>query len=102
MRDAPAALFEYEIYFPSVEEARLVPWRHRLLAHFGGLTEFRQRIEGSWRVGRSVVEDDLILLRVLATDRRGARRFLRSLKRELEAELRQDEVLVTERAVGGL
>lgn len=95
-------LFEYDVYCPAVDEARREPWKRRLVLHFGGLTEFPQRIEGRWKVGRTVVEDQLVLWRVLAADRDDARRFFRALKRELEVALSQDEVLVTERAVGSL
>ena len=46
--------------------------------------------------------DEIVIYRVLASDSRRARRFLRSLKEQLKSEFAQEEILIVERDVNAL
>lgn len=97
--------YEYDLYYPTTSAsgsrsldtfARL---KERLTEFFGGITDFHHRSEGAWKFGGVTYHDEVILLRVLATDRRGARAFLGQLKQELESTLKEEEILIIERQV---
>jgi hypothetical protein len=100
------ATFEYDLYFPFVNEAGVRATqevfgqaKQRLTDFFGGLTDFHHRSEGAWKFGGVTYHDEVVLLRMLSDDRDRAREFLRALQRELETALDQQEILVIEREV---
>lgn len=98
-------LYEYDLYFPVVgknstrELARL---KEVLTDAFGGLTDFRHRSEGTWKMGGVTFRDEVILLRVLGDDRDRARKILQREAREIIAALEQEEILIVEREVVAL
>ena len=98
-------LFEYDVYFPIAGDnaaQALVQAKHELTDYFGGLTDFRHRSEGTWKMGGVTFHDDIVLLRVLGEDRQAARSFLQRLSRRLAAMLDQEEILIVEREVVAL
>lgn len=97
---------EYDVYVPlyyndgSPIEKRKFKWlRDRLLEKFRGLTYFPQPNQGHWTMGDVTYHDEIVIYRVLATNTRTARSFIRQLKEELKAELDQEEILIIERDV---
>ena len=95
-------LFEYDLYFPMTGEratGELDRIKRVLTEYFGGLTDFRHRSEGAWKMGGVTFHDEVVLLRVLGDDRGRAREFLQRIARELAASLKQEEILVVEREV---
>jgi urease accessory protein UreH len=104
---AMRALYEYDLYFPltgAQAAAELTRVKQELTEAFGGLTDFRHRSEGTWKMGGVTMRDEVVLLRVLGDNRENARRVLRRLAAELETSLEQEEILVVERevvAIGG-
>jgi hypothetical protein len=101
-------LFEYDLYFPlSGDGAKSVTTeleriKKELTQFFGGLTDFRHRGEGSWKMGGVTFRDEVILLRVLGDDRDRARQFMQDITRELKHSLDQEDILVIEREVVAL
>jgi hypothetical protein len=100
---------EYDIFLPlryndgsPIELIKFVQLHERLLSEFSGLTYFPQPNQGFWKLGDVTYRDEIVIFRVLATDSRRARRFLRKLKEELKAELLQEEILIVERDVNSL
>ncbi|HMJ13414.1 MAG TPA: hypothetical protein VK524_18475 [Polyangiaceae bacterium] len=101
--------YEYEVYIPTVNEegdaypaSLLESYKALLVERFGGVTDFRHRSEGLWRVGNTTFRDEIVLYRVLSDDRARARNELRSLQERMRRELKQKEVLVIERQVMSL
>ncbi len=105
--DAPHRAHEYDIYLPSqyndgtpVEPDKLAQIKRRLADRFGGLTFFPQRNEGTWKVGNVTFREDIVIIRVLASDATDdSRPFFQRLKEELKADLRQEEILIVARQV---
>jgi hypothetical protein len=102
MRDAS----EYDLFLPlqyndgrPVEPEKIAGLKSRLHDRFGGLTFFPQRNEGIWKIGNVTFREEIVIVRILAEETRPAREFLRALKEELKADLRQEEVLIVERKV---
>lgn len=100
---------EYEIFLPlyhndgtPIDTAFIPALRVRLLEQFGGVTFFPQPNEGYWRMGGVTYRDQIVIFRVIASNQRTARRFLRLLKEELKRDLEQEEILIIERDVGAL
>jgi len=92
---------EYDLFIPvkrrqSVELADL---KRQLTKFFGGLTYFPQRNEGRWRLGRITYRDDIVILRVFATNALRAERFLKRMRRQIQRDFKQDEVLIVSRKV---
>lgn len=99
------ALFEYDLYFPMTGEraaGELDRVKRVLTEFFGGLTDFRHRSEGAWKMGGVTFHDEVVLLRVLGDDRTPARECLQQIARELAASLQQEEILIVEREVVAL
>jgi hypothetical protein len=101
--------YEYDIFIPlchndgtSIDVGTIRGFQDRLLDEFGGLTIFPQPNEGYWRMGEVTYRDEIIIFRVVATNKRTARRFLIPLKAELKRVLRQEEILIIERDVDTL
>lgn len=99
-------LYEYDLYYPLTSEsgersstATLDDTKKRLTEFFSGLTDFSHRSEGSWKFGGVTYRDEIILLRVLATDRDAARKFLEDVQAELESSLKEETILIIERQV---
>jgi hypothetical protein len=100
---------EYDIFLPlryndgrRVESIKFRQLRDRLLNEFIGLTYFPQRNQGFWKLGTVTYRDEIVIYRVIASNSRAARRFLRNLKEELKADLEQEEILIVERDVDTL
>jgi hypothetical protein len=100
---------EYDIFVPlryndgmPIELAKFQELKERLLSRFEGLTYFPQANQGFWKLGGITYRDEIVIFRVLASDSRRARRYLRSLKGQLKAELAQEEILIVERDVDTL
>jgi hypothetical protein len=100
---------EYDIFLPlryndgrPVETHKFQQLQAQLLEQFDGLTYFPQANQGFWKLGEVTYRDEIIILRLLATDSRRARRILRKLKEHLKADLGQEEILIVERDVEAL
>lgn len=100
---------EYDLFVPlfyndgtDVEPSKLVQLEDRLLDQFSGLTVFPQPNRGYWRMAGVTYRDEIIVYRVVTSNRRTARRFFRQLKEELKRDLRQEEILIIERDVNTL
>lgn len=98
--------YEYDLYFPFVNKAGVRvadkvfnDTKQKLTEFFGGLTDFQHRTEGRWTFGGVTYFDDVVLLRMLSDDPTRAREFVKTIQRELEATLEQQEILVIEREV---
>jgi hypothetical protein len=98
--------YEYDLYFPFVNEAGVraadkifEAIKQRLTDFFGGLTDFHHHSEGRWQFGSVTYYDEVVLLRMLSDEPARAREFLRAVQQELEATLDQEEILVIEREV---
>ena len=99
-------LYEYDLYYPLTSEsgerssdATFDDTKKRLTEFFGGLTDFRHRSEGSWKFGGVTYRDEIVLLRMLASDRNAAREFLARLQTDLESSLKEEKILIIEREV---
>lgn len=99
-------LYEYDVYFPLVATrsdedvtAELARVKRQLTEFFGGLTDFRHRSEGAWKMGGVTFRDEIVLLRVLGDDRARARAFLGRIAHELQSSLDQEQILIVERHV---
>ena len=97
---------EYDLYVPltyndgtPVEPKKIERIGLKLLEQFGGVTFFPQPNEGLWRMGPVTFRDQIVIFRVLSAKIRDARRFFKTLKGELKAELAQEEILVVEKDV---
>lgn len=75
--------------FPDAEMAAI---REDLVAHFGGVTATRTPSEGVWAHGGKRIRDDIILVEVMtdALDRD----WWHALRARLEAQLRQDTIVI--------
>lgn len=101
--------YEYDIFVPlyyndgtEIDVEILRGFQNRLLEQFSGLTVFPQPNEGYWRMGDVIYRDEIIIFRVVATNKRAARRFLVPFKAELKRDLGQEEILIIERDVDTL
>lgn len=97
---------EYDLFLPlyyndgtAVEPSKFFSLEERLVAEFNGLTVFPQPNRGYWRMGGVTYRDEIIIYRVVASNQRAARRYLRQLKEELKRDLQQEEILIVERDV---
>ena len=99
-------MHEYELYIPlyyndgrEIEPEKIADLKRRLVRRFGGLTHFPQENEGMWKVGRFTYRDNIVIMRVLAPGEEDATEFFAELKKHLEKEWAQEEVLVVRRSV---
>ncbi len=97
---------EYDLFIPlyyndgtPIEAHKHRRLQDRLLDEFGGLTVFPQPNQGYWRMAGVTFRDEIIVLRVVTSAKRSARRFLGKLKENLKRDLRQEEILIIERDV---
>ena len=100
---------EYEIYVPlhyndgvPVPPDKLRRLRAELVEQFGGLTHFPQENEGLWKVGSTTFRDQIVILRVLASDATDAEKFLERLKEKIKRNWKQESVLIIARDVEGI
>lgn len=100
---------EYDIFVPlsynngtAIEGRKFQQLQQSLLDEFGGVTYFPQANQGYWKLGDVIYRDEIVIYRVLSSDARRSKRFLRSLKESLKAELGQEEILIVERDVDAL
>ena len=97
---------EYDLYIPLYDnEGRRLPRRklatlkESLVDEFGGLTHFRQKNEGLWKIGAFTFRDEIVIFRVLTDEEEKAQQFFARLKRQMEREWQQADVLIIERDV---
>lgn len=97
---------EYELYFPlyhnddtKVDPAILHRVEDQLREEFGGVTFFPQRSKGVMQKGKKVVRDDIVLFRVASEKTRSAEKFFKQLKKALERELEQQQILIVVRKI---
>ena len=97
---------EYDVYIPlayndgtAIEEEKITALKRRLQDRFGGLTFFPQRTEGQWKIGTVSFHDEIVICRILTEEVRRARRYFLHLKKELQEEFQQEQVLIVERKV---
>jgi hypothetical protein len=97
---------EYDIYVPlckndgtPIESQKLKDLKKRLVDQFGGLTHFPQESEGLWKVGAFTFRDKIVILRVLASEPLEAQTFFTDLKREMQQNWAQEDVLIVVRDV---
>lgn len=97
---------EYDVFVPlyfndgrPVGAERFQQLQEALLDRFGGVTFFPQPNKGLWRMGGVTYRDEIVIYRVIASNAAEARPFLANLKRQLKAELEQEEILIVERDV---
>lgn len=95
---------EYEIYLPTThndgsptEPGQIERLKTVLEKAFGGYTHLRQRSEGSWSMGGVTFRDEVTIVRVLDDGSSGF--DMRAFKKSVEQALRQESVLIVERAV---
>ena len=97
---------EYDLYVPlsnndgtPIDAQKLKDLKKRLVDHFGGLTHFPQENEGLWKVGAFTFRDKIVILRALASDPLEARAFFVELKKEMQRNWAQEDVLIVVRDV---
>lgn len=97
---------EYDLYVPLLSNdgkrfspSKLARLRKKLVSRFGGLTYFPQKNKGVWKIGQATFRDEIIIMRVLASNTKKVRGFWRQLKSELQLEWRQRNVLIVAREV---
>ena len=97
---------EYDIYVPlsnndgtPVDPQKLRDLKKRLVDHFGGLTHFPQENEGLWKVGPFTFRDKIVILRVLTAEPDKAGVFFAELKKEMQRNWAQEDVLIVVRDV---
>ncbi|MEA3187342.1 MAG: hypothetical protein QOD99_1172 [Chthoniobacter sp.] len=100
---------EYDLYVPlcrndgaPVSEEKLARLKKELVEQFGGLTNFPQANEGFWKIGSITFRDKIVILRVLADDEKQSAEFFKKLKKEMQREWEQDDVLIVARDVSVL
>ena len=96
---------EYELYVPifyndgtPIEAEKFESIQTLLLEQFGGVTYFSVPNSGLWQLADVVYRDEVVIYRVITRDS-GARQFFTLPKRQLTAELGQEEILIVERDV---
>ncbi len=97
---------EFEIYIPlhyndgsRIEDARILALKKRLIEEFGGLTVFPQQNEGTWQVGTFTFREKIIIARVLSVESRRVSLFFEKLKKKMQKDFGQSEVLIVSRTV---
>jgi hypothetical protein len=95
---------EYDIYLPLRQQSGeeippdIMAWiKETLVVECGGYTHLWQPFEGAWQTHGAEVVDRITILRVL--DRKKGNFDIGWLKRELQAKLREKEVLIVARDV---
>lgn len=95
---------EYDIYLPSRQQSGeaippdIVAWiKETLVAECGGYTHLWQPFEGAWQTHGAEVVERITILRVL--DRKKGDFDIDRLKRELQAKLKEEEILIVARNV---
>lgn len=95
---------EYDLYVPlfsnrgrRLTRRSLTRLRLKLITQFGGLTFFPQKSKGSWKIGRVIFFDEIVILRVLSE--KNSLSFWKRLKRDLQREWKQQQVLIVSRRV---
>jgi hypothetical protein len=104
--DMKASLDEYDVFVPLSDSAgrqhsrRLINgFRTAIVERFGGLTDFNHRSKGLWTIGSVTFKDSILLWRVLAISSVSNRRFFVTLKKQMQQQLKQKEILIIRRKV---
>ena len=97
---------EYDLFVPlryndgtPIESVKFQILQARLLEYFNGVTFFPQASQGLWKAGDVTYRDEIVIYRVVTSNVRSARQFLKRLKEELKTAFRQQEILIVERDV---
>lgn len=92
---------EFELYVPLVrgQRRRFNRLKRELVARFGGVTHFPQRNKGVWKIGTTEFRDSIVILRVLARESAEGMVYWRALKKRLQAQWKQKDILITVRRV---
>jgi hypothetical protein len=100
---------EYDIFVPlryndgaPIKGLKFQQLQLSLLEQFGGLTYFPQANQGFWKLADVTYRDEIVIYRVIASDSRRSKKYLRNLKEKLKADLQQEEILIVERDVESL
>ena len=97
---------EYDLFVPlyyndgrAVEPQKFQELQGLLLDHFGGLTFFPQPNQGFWTMSGITYRDEIVIYRVISSNKPPAGRFLADLKERLKTEFVQEEILTVARDV---
>jgi predicted component of viral defense system (DUF524 family) len=97
---------EYDLFVPlryndgtPVEAVKFQVLQARLLEYFNGVTFFPQPSQGLWKMAGVTYRDEIVIYRIVSSNVRSARRFLKRLKEELKTALQQEEIFIIERDV---
>jgi len=97
---------EYEIYVPTVDkqgknldEGKISALKKSLVDRFGGMTDTRHKNEGFWKVGGTVVRDEIVIWRVISDEGEAGDKFLRETQKALEKALDQDKILIIKKSI---
>jgi hypothetical protein len=100
--------FEYDIYVPIYDnqgkkypEDLLESFKKRLIDKFGGLTDTRFRNEGTWKTGRVIQHDEIVIWKALSQGS-DEKDYMIAIKNEMRQALAQDEILIIQRQVEAL
>jgi hypothetical protein len=95
-------MHEYDLYIPlcsnngqRIPASRIEGLRKTLIKRFGGLTQFPQKQQGFWKLGKATFRDNIVIWRVLSSEpATKAQTFWNTIKGDIAREWRQAEVLV--------
>ena len=97
---------EYDLYFPirfndgsKVPPKVLEHTKKLIVKTFGGLTDFQHKNKGTWKVGRVIYRDEILILRFFADNKKSTLKFLKKFKLHLAKQLHQEEILIVGRTV---
>jgi hypothetical protein len=100
------AACEFDLYVPlvmsdggRVSKRKLAALKSLLLSKFGGVTYFPQNNEGLWKFGNVTFRDKIVILRVIATTGKETGEFFDNLKKEIQRDWKQKEVLIVSRQI---
>ncbi len=100
------SLMEFDVYVPlktergvPIASGKITKLKRKLLQRFGGVTYFPQRNEGLWKMGDFVFRDKIVICRVIGPQNHGTKNFLSQLKRNMQKEWKQTDVLILGRPV---
>lgn len=93
---------EYVIYLPEGSDSLYSSIKKEIVDKFGGITEHRQNMEGLWKMDSAIIKDNIRIWTVLSDQTSKADRYFLYLKKNLEQELGEQEILVTKRNVSWL
>lgn len=101
----PSVNFEYEVYVPLSDnqgtrfsKVVLDYYKARLIEHFGGLTNLKQKNEGIWKIHNIEYCDEIVIWKVLGADAGSDEEFFTGLKKSMMKDLKQHDILIVRTA----